>query len=88
MLRTSLCVKFTQLKGGKRMREWLKNLRLERNMTQQQVAAKMGVSDSYYSFIESGERQKKMDIVVIAKLAEIFGLSIQEIADLETSPKA
>ena len=70
------------------MREWLKNLRLERNMTQQQVAAKMGVSDSYYSFIESGERQKKMDIVVIAKLAEIFGLSIQEIADLETSSKA
>lgn len=69
------------------MREWLKNLRLERNMTQQQVAAKMGVSDSYYSFIESGERQKKMDIVVIAKLAEIFQLSIQEIADLETSPK-
>ena len=48
----------------------------------------MGLSTSYYSFIETGFRQKKMDIVVIAKLAEIFGLSIQEIADLETSSKA
>ena len=66
------------------MREWLKNLRLERNFTQAQMAEKMDVSESYYAYIESGERQKKMDIVVISKLAGIFGLSIQEIADLET----
>lgn len=70
------------------MREWLKNLRQERGMTQQQVAKKMGLSTSYYSFIETGFRQKKMDIVVIAKLAEVFDISIQEIADLETAYKA
>lgn len=69
------------------MREWLKNLRQERGMTQQQVADKMGLSTSYYSFIESGERQKKMDIVVVAKLAQIFDLSIQEVADLESASK-
>lgn len=70
------------------MREWLKNLREQNGMTQQQVAEQMGITSSYYSYIESGERQKKMDIIVIAKLAEIFHLSIQEIADLETSTKA
>lgn len=69
------------------MREWLKNLRQERGMTQQQVAEKMDVSTSYYSFIESGERQKKMDIVVVAKLAQIFQLSLQDIADLESASK-
>ena len=87
MLRTSLCVKFTQLKGGKHMREWLKSQRLKMGMTQAQVAKKMGISESYYAFIESGERQKKMDITVITKLADILHLSIQEIADLESAPK-
>jgi len=87
MLRTSLCVKFTQLKGGNPMREWLKGQRLKQNLTQAQVAEKMGISESYYAFIESGERQKKMDIVVVSKLADILDMSIQEIADLESAPK-
>ena len=70
------------------MREWLKGQRLKQNLTQAQVAEKMGISESYYAFIESGERQKKMDIVVVSKLADILDMSIQEIADLESAPKA
>jgi len=69
------------------MRDWLKDLRQKDQMTMAQMAEKMEVSESYYAYIESGERQKKMDILVISKLAEIFGLSIQEIADMETGKK-
>lgn len=67
------------------MRDWLKSLRQDRGWTQAQTAEKMDVSESYYSYIESGERQKKMDIVVISKLADIFNLTIPEIIELESS---
>ena len=44
------------------MRDWLKDLRQKDQMTMAQMAEKMEVSESYYAYIESGERQKKMDI--------------------------
>ena len=76
------------LERGDPVRDWLKNLRLEKGWTQLQTAEKMGVSESYYFYIETGERQKKMDIVVVSKLAEIFGRSIPEIIEMESSRTA
>jgi transcriptional regulator with XRE-family HTH domain len=53
------------------------------NLTQNQIASRLGISEGYYSYIESGERQKKMDITFAVKLAEVLGIPIQTVIDLE-----
>nr|DAU71463.1 MAG TPA: Helix-turn-helix XRE-family like protein [Caudoviricetes sp.] len=63
------------------MRQWLVALR--GNSTQKEIADKLGITQQYYSYIESGERQKKMDVQICEKLAQIFGISISEIIRLE-----
>lgn len=65
------------------MRDWLKNLREDRKMTQKDVASKLGISESYYCSIERGERQKKMDMFVITGLALAFDVPVTEIAEKE-----
>ena len=62
------------------MRDWLIALRNEKGMTTQEVAKSLGISESYYCEIESGDRQKKMDMVLIASLAALFEKPIYEIA--------
>ncbi|MEH6943516.1 helix-turn-helix transcriptional regulator [Bacillus sp. JJ722] len=47
------------------MRTWLKELRLKKGYTQQDVAEKCNISRSYYTHIESGT---KTPTVKIAKL--------------------
>ena len=61
------------------MREYLKNLREANGMTMQSVADRIGVSKQYYQMIESGERQKKMDITLVTALSTIFSISIEQI---------
>ncbi len=46
------------------MREWLKNLRIQLDMSQQELADKVGVSREYITMIENNERTPS---VVIAK---------------------
>ena len=65
------------------MREWLKKLREEYGMTQMQLAEKLGISESYYAYIEGGNRQKSMDISLARKFSSIFGISVDQIADYE-----
>ena len=67
------------------MRDWLVDARKSANLTQNQMASKLGITEGYYSYIESGERQKKMDITFAVKLAEVLGIPIQTIIDLEKS---
>lgn len=65
-------------------RDWLKEKRIESGFTMAQMASKLDITESYYSMIEAGERQKKMDIALVAKLSTIFGIPVSMIADLET----
>ena len=65
------------------MRDWLLAARKESGLTQLEVAKKLDVSESYYSFIESGSRQKKMDITLAAKLSVVFGIPIEKIIEME-----
>ncbi len=65
------------------MREWLPQARTASGMTQAQVAKQLDISESYYSFIEKGERQKKMDVTLVAKLSSIFKIPIEQIVELE-----
>lgn len=65
------------------MREYLKRLRTERNMTMQDVADAFGISRQYYEMIESGERQKKMDFTFITKISTLFCITLEQIAKFE-----
>lgn len=67
------------------MRDWLKQSRLEKGLTQAQVAEELHISESYYAFIENGDRQKKMDIPIAAKLSVVLGLPLDRIVALENS---
>lgn len=67
------------------MRGWLKTLRKDNNLTAAEMADRLGISESYYSLIENGERQKKMDIVLVTRIAEVLNKSIVEIINLENT---
>jgi Predicted transcriptional regulators len=66
------------------MRGYLKKLREDRGLSQQDVAEKLAVSRQYYSLIENGDRQPNMDITLGAKLASALGVSMQAIITAET----
>ena len=66
------------------MRKWLYEARSKSGLTQKQMGEKLDITEAYYSYIESGERQKKLDITLAAKLSGIFGMTIQQIVELES----
>lgn len=66
------------------MREWLQTARREKGMTKRQVANAIGITESYYGFIEKGVRQKKMDITLVAKIADVLGLNVTDIISFES----
>lgn len=59
------------------MRQKLTALRKQRNMTQQEVANKLGISRSFYGFIETGLRNPTYGLA--KKIAEIFEVTPEEI---------
>ncbi len=65
------------------MREWLKEKRLERGLTMAQLAEKIGITESYYSYIEAGERQKKMDITLAIKLSTALDMPFLDVLERE-----
>lgn len=65
------------------MRDWLLAARKSRGMTQLEVANKLDISEAYYSYIESNDRQKKMDITLVSKLSVVFGIPIERIVEME-----
>ena len=67
------------------MREWLRNLRIEKNLTVKAMAEKLGISESYYCAIENGERQKKMDMLLASGLATILEVPVFRIVQLDMS---
>lgn len=65
------------------MRKWLKKLRKEKNLTQQEVANSLKIVPSYYNMIENGERQSKMTIETAQKLATVFDVPLDFILENE-----
>lgn len=70
------------------LREYLVGLREQRNESQQDVADALGISRQYYCMIENGDRQKRMDLMLITGIANHFGVSVSEIVSLEQSVSA
>ncbi len=65
------------------MREWLKELRQERKLSQQDVAERLKITQQYYALIENGKRQSNLDLVMISRLSEAFDVSIGYIIEQE-----
>ena len=65
------------------MRDCLKKKRKEKGMTAKEVSDKLNISESYYSYIESGERQKKMDVTLVQKLSTVLDIPVEEIVSAE-----
>ena len=65
------------------MREWLKSARKRSGMTITEMAGELGISRSYYAYIESGKRKKRLDTTFCVKLAKIFCLPVQQIVEFE-----
>jgi len=69
------------------MRKWLKELRKERNLTQDGVAGELGLSQSYYSEIENGCKQADLNLSTVMKLSEILGVTVDFIIQQENALK-
>jgi len=59
----------------------LRQLRLERGITQAKLAEKIGVSPSTVGMYEQGRRQP--DVKTIAKIASVLGCSTDELLEIE-----
>lgn len=69
------------------MRTYLKKLRKKAGLTQNDVAERIGVGASTYTMIELGERQKDMNLSLVEKLAEVFGVPVGDIIAEEVKLK-
>lgn len=69
------------------MRTWLKEKRQAAGLTMAQMAEKLWITESYYSNIEAGKRQKELDLTIAAQLAQILHMSIEEIVACEKEVK-
>lgn len=65
------------------MREWLKKARTERFLSMSEMAEELGISRSYYSYIESGKRKKLLDTTLCVKLSKILCLPVHQIVEYE-----
>lgn len=65
------------------MRDYLKQLREDRGLSMQDLADKLDISRQYYQMIESGERQKKMDITLVRGIATALNVSLESIIEEE-----
>lgn len=54
----------------------IKNLRKENKMSQEELASKLGISRSYFSKIENGQRG--LSIEIMQKLCKVFNMSMDE----------
>lgn len=65
------------------MRTWLQNARTKAGFTQQETADRLDLTRQYYAMIESGQRQKSLDILLAKKISALFGISLDQIAEYD-----
>ena len=76
----------TRCKGGReQVREYLIEAREKAGLTQQDVANRIGISRQYYQMVETGERQKRMDLSLAGGLSVVLNIPIAEIVQRESS---
>ena len=65
-------------------RQYLIDYRKENGIKAADMAERLGLSESYYSQIENGKRQKNMDIALVAVISKVTGIPLQEIVEHES----
>ena len=74
----------TRCKGGReQVRAYLIEAREKAGLTQQDVANRIGISRQYYQMVETGERQKRMDLSLAGGLSVVLNIPIAEIVQRE-----
>ena len=61
------------------IRKNVKKIRLNQNLTQQQLADKIDMSREYICDIENESRNKHPTIAVLGRIADALGISIKEL---------
>lgn len=67
------------------MKNRVKELRIEKNITQQELATAINISRQAISYIEKS--QKNPNIIVALKIAEYFKIPVDEIFELESTDR-
>lgn len=67
------------------MRDWMKETRKEKGLTQQFVANQLGISKQYYQQIEDGKRQVDLSTSLVLSLSTVFEISPIEIMNFENN---
>jgi len=73
--------------------EYLTDLRLGKELTQQQIADKIGRSRSYICRIETGARERKsvpresLDRFILYELAKVYGADLAELLERANCPQ-
>jgi transcriptional regulator with XRE-family HTH domain len=62
----------------KKLQELLRQIRVDKGMTQAQVAEYLGVPQSYVSKYESGER--RLDILEVQDICSVYGVTLDKFA--------
>ena len=65
------------------MRYYLINIRLKRGFSQRKVARESGLSYQHYARIENGERGKKVSFLIVGRIAEALGVTLDELFKYE-----
>ena len=65
------------------MREWLKALRISHSITAEDLSAALGMDIRSYMLTEEGKRQRSLDLMFALRLARLFGISLDLIAEME-----
>ena len=68
-------------------RDYLIDYRARNGIKAVDMAKRLGLSESYYSQIENGKRQKKMDIALVSVISAATGIPIAEIIEYENEPE-
>ena len=76
----------TRCKGGReQVREYLIEAREKAGLTQQDVANRIGISRQYYQMVETGERQKRMDLSLAGGLSVVLKFPIAQLVQRESA---
>ena len=65
------------------MRYYLINIRLKKGFSQRKVAREAGLSYQHYARIENGERGKKVSFLIVGRIAEALGVTLDELFKYE-----
>lgn len=65
------------------MRKWLKILRKRNNLTQNDMAEMLEISQNHYCNIENGERMPHLTLPIAAAISDIFDIPLSKIRNYE-----